>query len=72
MFASDDERGLHFNPASISSVIVHHLPAMPDHPDVSVLKCFDEHGALCLAVAAPYSCAIPGWNELLRSVLPKS
>jgi putative heme degradation protein len=72
MFASDDESGLHFNPASISSVIVHHLPAMPNHPAESVLKCFDEHGALCLAVAAPCPCAIPGWNDLLQSVLPKS
>lgn len=64
-FISDDCTGLHFAPDRLGSVIIHHIP----ETELSVLKCFDEAGELCLSVTPPRANAIPAWNNLLRSVI---
>ncbi len=71
VFVSDDRTGLHFAPANIGSVIIHHLPERSSEHPLSVLKCFDDEGELCLAVTPPRASAIPAWNTLLHSVIPE-
>ncbi len=69
MFASDDVSGLHYDPETFESVMVHHLPELADHPPVSVLKCFDGHGELCLAVAPPEPDRLDEWDSLLNAAV---
>lgn len=69
MFASDDATGLHYDPETFESVVVHHLPELQDHPPVSVLKCFDDRGDLCLAVAPPSPDRLGEWNSLLNAAV---
>jgi putative heme degradation protein len=70
-FVCDDVTGLHFDPEGITDVIVHHVPETINYAGVPIIKAFDDHGAICLAVMPPCSCVIPRWLDLLKSTIPK-
>ncbi|WP_084400667.1 ChuX/HutX family heme-like substrate-binding protein [Terrimicrobium sacchariphilum] len=69
MFCSDDTTGLHYDPETFGSLVVHHLSELQDHPPVSVLKCFDDRGELCLAVAPPEPDLLAEWGSLLNAAV---
>jgi putative heme degradation protein len=66
MFASDDEVGLHFDPAGLTGHILHDIPAGPERPAGLTLKSFSDDGSLGLVLAAPSESTESEWAEFLR------
>lgn len=69
LFASDDEAGLHVNPAHFEEHVLHYEPENPFEPERATLKSYLADGNLGLTLSAPTYLPEREWRTLLQKAL---